>query len=102
MQIAGEALSALMVDLEKLQEQIKGQLQFGEMEKRITKIKVTTNEAKKQHLQSASYLRQVTQALHQVAENLATQEIDINPKGFVGRETIQRSQKKQAPKGWLE
>ena len=50
MQIAGEALSALMVDLEKLQEQIRGQLQFGEMEKRITSIKVTTNEVKKQHL----------------------------------------------------
>lgn len=38
-----------------------------------------------------AYLRQVTQALHQIAEKLAEKEIQIDPKNFVSRETISRN-----------
>ena len=36
----------------------------------------------------------MTQALHLIAERLAATEMEINPKGFVNRETITRSLRK--------
>ena len=39
-------------------------------------------------------MRQVTQALHEIAEKLATKEIELNPKDFVQRETISRGMNK--------
>ena len=45
-------------------------------------------------MQSTGYMRQVTQALHAIAEQLAAKEIDIAPQQFLHRETIKRSMSK--------
>ena len=45
-------------------------------------------------MQSTGYMRQVTQALHAIAEQLAAKEIDIAPQQFLNRETIKRSMSK--------
>ena len=44
-----------------------------------------------QQIETTKYLRSVTQALHKIAEELATREIEIDPKEFVRRETITRN-----------
>lgn len=54
-------------------------------------VKKSTDEVKSKQAKSISYLRQVTQALHQIAEKLAEKEINIDPRNFVSRETISRN-----------
>jgi len=88
------ALDSMSSSLELLQAQLGPGDQHNYVLASICALKVKTSEVWRQQIQSTSYLRQVTQALHTIAEQLAANEMEIDPAAFVRRETVLRSMRK--------
>ena len=74
-----------------MREQAGDSEQLRPMVESIAKVKLATSQAWQKQVKTTDYMRQVTQALNKIAEQLAEKEIEIDPRAFVHRETITRT-----------
>ena len=91
-----ESFSSLNLQLNDLSMELK---KAGSLKPQVQQMMFTAQEFVKNHEESLLMIRAVSKKLFDLAEQLATKEIESDPKGFIIRENINRMTMKKEARG---